>query len=129
MIDTLNKEYGYEDYGQKHFEDEITKFIEGYWNPKRFGYDIRMAWLSSLVVTGQITREEALKELEQPPMTEEEGKKMFKDVAKKLEISEKELQSYMEMPFVPRKYKNSDWAFKLGIWLYTKLGLDHRIRQ
>ena len=88
-----------------------------------------MAWLSSLVVTGQITREEALKELEQPPMTEEEGKKMFKDVAKKLEISEKELQSYMEMPFVPRKYKNSDWAYKLGIWLYTKLGLDYRIRQ
>jgi len=129
MIDTLRDEYGFEYYGQKHFEDEITKFIEGYWNVKRFGYDVRIAWLSSLVVTGQITRNEALKELEQPPMTEEEGQKMFKDVARKLEISEEELQGYMDMPFKPRKYKNSEWAFKIGIWLYTKLGLDRRIRQ
>lgn len=129
MIDTLHDEYGFEYYGQKHFEDEITKFIEGYWNVKRFGYDVRIAWLSSLVVTGQITRDEALKELEQPPMTEEEGQKMFKDVARKLEISEEELQGYMDMPFMPRKYKNSEWAFKIGIWLYTKLGLDRRIRQ
>ena len=129
MIDTLHEEYGFEFYGQKHFEDEITKFIEGYWLPKRFGYDIRMSWLSSLVVTGQMTREEALRELEQPPMTEEEGRKMFKEVARKLEISEEELQGYLDMPFVPRKYKNSEWAFKIGIWLYTKLGLDHRIRQ
>ena len=86
MIDTLSKEYGYKLYGQKHFEDEITKFVEGYWNPKRYGHDIRMAWNSSLVMTGQMNREDALKEMEQPPLTEEEGQKMFKDIAKKLQI-------------------------------------------
>ena len=58
---------------------------------KRFGHDIRRAQLSSLVVTGQMTRDEALKILEQPPVTEEEGQAMFKEVAKRLEISEEEL--------------------------------------
>ncbi len=129
MIDTLAKEYGYVPYGQKHFEDEITKFVEGYWNYKRDDHDIRMAWNSSLVMTGQMTREEALKEMEQPPLTEEEGRQMFKDIAKKLRISEEELQSYYERGYDGRKYKNNAWAFRLGIKLYTMLGLDHRIRK
>lgn len=129
VVETLSSEYGYIPYGQKHFEDEITKFLEGYWMPKRFGHDIRMAQLSSLVLTGQMTRDEALKELERPPLSEEEGRKMFSDIAKKLEISEEELQGYMDMPKSTYKYRNNTWAFNLGIWLYTKLGLDHRIRK
>ena len=60
MITTLEQEYGYEAYSQKHYEDQLTKFIEGWWLPTRFGYDIRKAQLSSLVVTGQMTRDEAL---------------------------------------------------------------------
>ena len=129
MIDTLAKEYGYEAYGQKHFEDEITKFVEGYWVPKRYGQDIRMAWNSSLIMTGQMTREEALKEMEQPPMTEEEGRQMFKAIAKKLQISEEELQSYYDKGYDGRKYRNNNWAFNIGIKLYQMLGLDHRIRK
>lgn len=129
MIDTLAEEYGYVAYGQKHFEDEITKFIEGYWNLKRYGHDIRMAWNSSLVMTGQMTREEALKQMEQPPISEEEGKQMFKDIAQKLQISEGELQSYFERGSRGIKYRNNNWAFKIGVKLYTILGLDHRIRK
>ncbi len=129
MIDTMHEVYGYESYGQKHFEDEITKFVEGYWNVKRFGHDIRIAWLSSLVMTGEKTRKEALKELQNPPLSEEEGQKMFKDIAKKLQISEQELQHYFEMPFVPRKYRSNRWAFNIGIKLFQALGLDHRIRK
>ena len=129
MIETLAREYGYVSYGQKHFEDEITKFIEGYWNVKRFNHDVRIAWLSSLVMTGEMTREEALKELEMPPISEEEGQLMFKSIAKKLQISEQELQHYFEMPYVPRKYMSNEWAFKIGIKLFQALGLDHRIRK
>lgn len=82
MIDVLSKEYGYVPYGQKHFEDLLTKFLEGWWAPTRFGHDIRRAQLSSLVVTGQMTREEALAILEKPPVTEEEGRELFAEVAK-----------------------------------------------
>ena len=129
MIDTLHNEYGYEPYGHKHFEDEITKFIEGYWNPKRYDQDIRMAWNSSLVMTGQMTREEALKHMEQPSLSEEEGKQMFKDIAKKLQISEEELQSYFDKGYDGYQYKTSSWAYKIGIKLYQMLGLEHRIRK
>lgn len=129
MVDTLVKEYGYEPYGQKHFEDLLTKFLEGYWMPKRFGHDIRRAQLSSLVVTGQMTREEALKILEQPPITEEEGKEMFKEVAKRLEISEEELQKFFEMPKCTEKFKSQEKIYNFGIRLYEWLGIEKRIRK
>lgn len=129
MIDTLVNEYGYESYKQKHFEDLLTKFLEGWWLPTRFGYDIRKAQLSSLVVTGQMSREEALEILKTPPLSEEESKELFSQVAEKLKISEEELMSYYNLPKKYLKYKNNEWAFKIGIKLYTILGLDKRIRQ
>lgn len=76
-----------------------------------------------------MTREDALNEMEQSPLSEEEGQKMFKDRAKKLQISEVELQSYFEQEPRKIKYKNNMWAFKLGVKLYTLLGLDYRIRK
>ena len=129
MIDTLVREYDYEPYKQKHFEDLLTKFLEGWWLPTRFGYDIRKAQLSSLVITGQMTREEALEILKTPPLSEEESKELFSQVAQKLNITEEELMSYYNLPKKYIKYKNNEWAFKLGIKLYTILGLDKRIRQ
>ena len=130
MVDTLVKEYDYEPYGQKHFEDLLTKFLEAWWAPKRFGCDIRRAQLSSLVVTGQMTREEALKVLEEPPCSEEEGLAMFKEVAKRLEVSEEQLWEWFNLPKVSNiKYKSDAWMFDLGIKLYQFLGLDHRIRK
>lgn len=129
MIDTLVREYDYEPYKQKHFEDLLTKFLEGWWLPTRFGYDIRRAQLSSLVITGQMTREEALEILKTPPLSEEESKELFSQVAQKLNITEEELMGYYNLPKKYIKYKNNEWAFKLGIKLYTILGLDKRIRQ
>lgn len=129
MIDTLVAEYGYEPYRQKHFEDLLTKFIEGWWLPTRFGYDIRRAQLSSLVVTGQMKREDALAILEQPPLNEEESGSLFAKVAEKLEISEEELRKLHSMPKEYRRYRSFSWAFKVGIWLYSILGLDRRIRK
>lgn len=129
MIETLAKEYGYEAYKQKHFEDLLTKFIEGWWLPTRFGYDIRKAQLSSLVVTGQMTRDEALGILRNPPLSEEEAQELFVQVANKLQISEEELMSYHKLPKEYIRYHNNNWAFNIGIKLYTVLGLDKRIRQ
>lgn len=122
MIDVLSKEYGYVPYGQKHFEDLLTKFLEGWWAPTRFGHDIRRAQLSSLVVTGQMTREEALAILEKPPVTEEEGRELFAEVAKKLEISEKELMEFHDMPEGTEKFRSQEKIYNLGIKLYEALG-------
>ncbi len=129
MIDTLSREYGYIPYGQKHFEDLITKFLEGYWVPTRFGHDIRRAWLSTLIITGQMNREEALKNLEQPSLSKEESEKLFSEVAKKLEISEEELMVYHDMPECTEKFKSQEKVYNLGIRVYEKLGLEKRIRK
>ncbi|SCY76796.1 N-acetyl sugar amidotransferase, partial [Butyrivibrio sp. INlla14] len=106
MIDTLASEYDYQPYGQKHFEDLITKFLEGYWSPNKFGHDIRRAQLSSLVVTGQMTRDEALRILEQPPITEAEAKELFSEVAKRLEISEEQLKAFYDLPRCQTKFRS-----------------------
>lgn len=129
MIETLGKEYGYEPYGQKHFEDLITKFLEGYWVPTKFGHDIRRAQLSSLVVTGQMTRDEALKILEQPPLSDKESKKLFKEVADKLGISESELQEFYDLPKCTVKFKNQNRLYNFGIKLFEILGIEKRIRK
>lgn len=129
MLETLQREYNYSPYGQKHFEDLITKFLEGYWNPVRFGHDIRRAWLSTLVITGQMSREEALKKLEMPPLSDEESAELFSQVAEKLEISQDELTAFLEMPECNEKYKSQEKLYSFGIRLYEKLGLEKRIRK
>ena len=129
MIQTLSEEYGYVPYGQKHFEDLLTKFLEGWWTPTRFGHDIRRAQLSSLVVTGQMTREEALEILSKPPITEDESKALFTEVAKRLEISEEELMALHDMPECTDKFKSQEKIYALGIKLYEILGIEKRIRK
>ena len=129
MIRTLQEEYGYEPYGQKHFEDLLTKFLEGWWMPTRFGHDIRRAQLSSLVVTGQMNRDEALAILEQPPVSEAETKEMFSEVAHRLGITEDELMKYHNMPACKEKYRSQQVIYNLGIRIYEFLGIEKRIRK
>ena len=85
--------------------------------------------MSSLVVTGQMTRDEALKILEQPPLTEEEATDLFRQVARKLEISEEELWKLHNLPECMTKYKSQEWLYSLGIKLFTFLGIEKRIRK
>lgn len=129
MIETLQSEYGYSLYGQKHFEDLLTKFLEGYWSPIRFGHDIRRAWLSTLVITKQMSRDEALKLLETPSLTDEECKELFSQVAEKLCISEDELKGFLEMPKCTETFKSQEKLYNFGIKLYEKLGIEKRIRK
>ncbi|MDC6479161.1 N-acetyl sugar amidotransferase, partial [Flavobacteriaceae bacterium] len=86
-IDVLSNKYDWTPYPQKHFESRFTKFYEGYWMPTRFGYDTRKVQFSSLILTGQMTREEALKELEKSPYNKETINEDIKFIANKLEIS------------------------------------------
>ena len=56
----LAEEYGWTPYPQKHFESRFTKFFEGFWLPERFGFDTRRVQFSSLILTGQLSRQESL---------------------------------------------------------------------
>jgi N-acetyl sugar amidotransferase len=126
----LIDEYGYIPYHQKHFESLMTKFIEGYWLPKRFGYDVRRPQFSSLILTEQMTRDEAIEKLKFPAIPEEESIEMFELIAHKLEISSEELQQYFTMPLKTYKdYKNQESLFALGAKIMRLLKLDKLIRK
>ena len=59
-IRLLEEKYGWKPYPLKHYESRFTKFLEGYWLPERFGFDTRRVQYSSLILTGQMTRDDAL---------------------------------------------------------------------
>lgn len=125
----LIREYGWQAYPQKHFESILTKFIEGYWLPERFGFDIRKAQFSSLILTGQMTREEALEKLAKKPIPKEEASELFEYVAAKLEISTQELRNYFEMPLkFYNDYKNQKAIIDFGAKILKFLKVDMLVR-
>lgn len=97
-MDTLRDTYGWKPYSQKHFESRFTRFLEGYWLPTRFGYDVRRVQFSSMILTGQMTRAEALEKLDESPYDIELINQDFDYIATKLGISNDELRSYHTMP-------------------------------
>lgn len=105
-LDLLGREYGWKDYGRKHFESVFTRWLEGYMLPVRYGYTPLREQLSALIVTGQIRRDEAIALLESdkyPLYPEELRKDDRKTICEKLRISDDELEGYINMP---KKYYN-----------------------
>ena len=127
-IDTLSAEYGWKAYPQKHFESRFTRFYESYWLPKRFGYDTRRVQFSSLIVTDQMSRAEALELMLTPSCTSDYERTEFEYVANKLEVSVEELKSYLTMP---KKwyfdYKNEKRIFDFGAKVLNLIYKDKAI--
>ena len=126
----LAKEYGWKPYPQKHFESRFTKFFEGYWLPERFGFDTRRVQYSSLILTGQMTRDEALEKLKKPAYDLTKIDDEFNYIATKLGITSVELKGYLTMP---KKfyfdYKNQQSIFKLGAKVLKFLGIERSIKR
>lgn len=103
----LQKELGWRDYGGKHYESRFTKFFQAYYLPTKFGYDKRKAHLSSLIASGQLTRDEALTELEQPLYDPQELDQDITYFCKKLGISRGEFEEVMAaQPRTFRDFRN-----------------------
>ena len=107
--------YDWKPYPQKHFESRFTRFFEGYWLPTRFNFDMRRVDLSSLILTNQMSREEALQDLNKPSYDQEFIEQDFYYIAKKLNIDSTDLKKFHEMP---KKYwydyKNLNNIFKIS---------------
>ena len=119
VIDELKKEFNWEPYANKHFESIFTRFYEGYWLPKKFGYDKRRAHFSSLILTGQLDREEALEILKNPPYSEEIAMQDMEFICKEMGISVEEFKKLMEQENkIYKDYKNGykyiHWARNLA---------------
>ena len=122
---TLVDKFGYQEYPQKHFESRFTRFYESYWLPKKFGFDTRKVQYASLILTNQMTREDALEKLKHPAYDPKTIKQDFEYIATKLGISVKELQSYMDAPNKTYKdYKSQDNIYNIGAKVMRFLGLE-----
>ncbi len=123
----LHDKYGWLPFQHKHHESRFTRFYEDYWMPRKFGYEKRRAHFSSLIMTGQMTRDEALARISKPELSDEFMKNEFKYVANKLNLTVDELQQIFEQPNKSyRDYKNKLWLIQLGAKLINLLGIERR---
>lgn len=121
----LMDRFGWQPYPQKHFESRFTRFYESYWLPERFGYDVRKVQYASLILTKQMTREEALEKLKELPYDPETINQDIEYVANKLRISVDELMAYKNLPLKTYKdYKSQKKIYDMGAKVMKKMGLE-----
>ncbi len=90
---------GYEYYGAKHHESVLTRFMQCWYLPEKFEADKRKSHLSSLIISGQLSREAAIKQLEQPKYPSAEMKEAdFNALAAFLGISREEFDLLIARP-------------------------------
>jgi len=126
-IELLGKEFGWEQYQHKHYENHFTRFFEGYWGYHKCGYDRRRPHYSSLIVTGQISRETVMNMLENPPYDEGEAMDDLKYVANQLGMQEEEFMALMRQPNKTWKdYKSDKAMIDFAIKAAKAFGLERR---
>jgi N-acetyl sugar amidotransferase len=104
-MEVLQKELDWKYYGGKHYESIYTRFYQGYILPKKFGYDKRKTHLSSLICSGEISRDEALSELANEPYPADLQEQDREYVIKKLGLTEEQFEEIMNLP------KKSFWDY------------------
>ncbi|QIL39209.1 N-acetyl sugar amidotransferase [Pedobacter sp. HDW13] len=124
----LEEKFGWQKFQHKHHESRFTRFYEDYWLPKKFGYEKRRAHFSSLILTGQMTRDEALVRISKPELSEQVLKQEFEYVANKLELSVAELQELFDGENKTyHDYKNKRDLIGVGAKLMKVFGLEKRL--
>ncbi len=91
----ITREFGWRDYGGKHYESIFTRFYQGYVLKEKFGFDKRKAHVSNLICSGQMTRDEALAEIAKPAYDPDLLREDKEYVVKKLGISMDEFEAIM----------------------------------
>ncbi|AGA72304.1 N-acetyl sugar amidotransferase [Pseudomonas asiatica] len=125
---TLERLFGWKRFKHKHHESRFTRFYEDYWMPRKFGYEKRRAHFSSLIMTGQLTREAALERIAKPEMDENFLKSEFEYVAHKLDLTVPELQGIFEgQNKTFRAYKNKRFLIGIGARVLSAIGLERRL--
>ncbi len=124
-VEELVEKFGWQTYAHKHYESRCTRFIEAFWMPEKFGIDNRRAHFSSLILTGQMTRAEALEKIAQKaydPQTIEQDLEYF---STKLGISSGEFRQIMQGENKSwRDYRNDKRLIDFGNRALRLLGVQ-----
>jgi hypothetical protein len=113
-IKVLEEEYGWEDYGGKHRESSFTTYYQDIYLPERLGIDKRRIHLSSLIVLGDVGRDEAMEILLRPASSAVEADNLRRYIASKLSIDINDLLAYEKLPLKSYlDYSNDLWFLNL----------------
>jgi N-acetyl sugar amidotransferase len=123
-IATLEREFGWRYYGGKHWESVFTKFYQAYILPTKFNVDKRKTHLSTLVCSGQITRDDALQRLKRGMYTESQFKEEYDYVVKKFGLTSEQFEEIMARPIVPHEAyptEKTQLSFRLRHALWNRV--------
>lgn len=124
----LSRRFGWQPFQHKHHESRFTRFYEDYWMPRKFGYEKRRAHFSSLILTGQMTRDAAIDRISRPEMDEHFLEQEFEYVAGKLDMGIDELRNLFEGENKTfHDYRNKRWAIGIGATVMRALGMENRL--
>ena len=124
----LVDKFGWQKYAHKHYESRFTRFYESYWLPTKFGYDKRRAHFSSLILTGQLSRDEGLAKIAVPAYDPETIGEDFEYIATKLGITVDELRALHDGPKMTfRDYRNDMALMDLGARVLRAAGVQRAI--
>lgn len=119
---TIQEKLGWVYYGGKHYESVFTRFFQSYYLPRKFNIDKRIAHLSTLICSGQITREQALEELKKETYPADLLKQDIEYVIKKLDLTEPEFEAIMKAPVKSYSdYPNNEKFLKFVYSVYYKI--------
>jgi N-acetyl sugar amidotransferase len=124
VIRTMQEELGWQYYGGKHYESRFTKFFQSYYLPVKFGFDKRRGHFSSLIMSGQLTRDEALVKMNEAVYSEKDINTDLEFVAKKLDWTPDEFRAVINLP--PNRHQdfpNSENLFSFAIKAKKAVGL------
>ncbi len=110
----LEKELGWKYYGGHHFESIFTRWAFAFYLPKKFGIDKRVSDYSTLIRSGQLSRDEALTKIKEQIYTPEQEKEDRRYIMNKLEITNQEMENILNAsPKLNSDYKDHSRVFKL----------------
>ena len=123
----LSEKYDWKPFQHKHHESRFTRFYEDFWLPKKFGFEKRRAHFSSLIMTKQMNRKDALKRISKPELSKKKLKNEFTFVANKLDLTEHEfIKIFNEKNKSFSNYKNKSIIIKFGAKILRFLGFEKR---
>lgn len=115
----IERELYWKDYGGKHYESVFTRFYQGYYLPEKFNIDKRKAHLSNLILSGQMTRAEALSILQSPTYDANQKLEDLRYVIKKLGFSELEWEAIMKSPRVEHNAFDTEQDFSTRAFYFV----------
>jgi len=122
-LNILQNKFNYKPYPYKHYESVFTRFYQGYILPKKFNVDKRKLHLSTLIISGQMTREEALADLQKIPYpSEKDLKEDIEYFLKKMRWTKEQLDEYLSRPEKPHTlYGSERWLWESLRRVYFKV--------